>query len=283
MTKRRRAQYALAAGLLAVLAAAGQVQRGPRGPQGGGPQGGVSFQTTVPAHDVDAILCRPGADRVSLSLVAYVPRRAYLAWGQQGAPLDRRGDWVDLVAGQPMTVELTGLKPDSSYSWELRGEGDAVLARGGGHTQRQPGGSFTFTLTADSHLDEQTDLALYRRALANIAGDRPDLNIDLGDTFMTEKYPGDYHQAKGQYLAQRYYFGLLGGSVPLLLTLGNHDGELGYLHDGTVASMPAWSLDLRRRYFPNPEPGGIYSGNAQPEPRLGLLQDYYAFEWGDAQ
>jgi len=47
--------------------------------------------------------------------------------------------------------------------------------------------SFTFTITADSHLDEKTDLAVYQRTLRNAAADQPVFHIDLGDTFMSEK------------------------------------------------------------------------------------------------
>jgi len=46
--------------------------------------------------------------------------------------------------------------------------------------------------------------------------------------------------------------------------------------------MPLWSVAMRKKYFPNPEPGGIYSGNGKPEDGAGLLQDYYAWEWGNA-
>ena len=39
---------------------------------------------------------------------------------------------------------------------------------------------------------------------------------------------------------------------------------------------------MRKRYFPNPQPDGFYTGNAQPDTQSGLLQDYYAWHWGDA-
>jgi len=38
---------------------------------------------------------------------------------------------------------------------------------------------------------------------------------------------------------------------------------------------------MRNRYFPNPVPDSFYSGNATKHPEAGLLQDYYAWEWGD--
>ena len=39
---------------------------------------------------------------------------------------------------------------------------------------------------------------------------------------------------------------------------------------------------MRKRYFPNPVPDSFYTGNATKHPQAGLLQDYYAWEWGDA-
>ena len=46
--------------------------------------------------------------------------------------------------------------------------------------------------------------------------------------------------------------------------------------------MPLWSVRNRKKFFPNPEPGGIYTGNSVPFEGAGLLQDYYAWQWGDA-
>ena len=39
---------------------------------------------------------------------------------------------------------------------------------------------------------------------------------------------------------------------------------------------------MRKRYFPNPVPDAFYTGNRAPEPHCGLLQNYYAWQWGDA-
>jgi hypothetical protein len=91
------------------------------------------------------------------------------------------------------------------------------------HTARQPGSSFVFTITADSHLDEQTDPQLYGQTLANALAGKPDFHIDLGDTFMTEKHPTRDDAAR-QYLAQRYYLGQICHSAPFFFVLGNHDG-----------------------------------------------------------
>jgi hypothetical protein len=116
-------------------------------------------------------------------------------------------------------------------------------------------------MQADSHLDENANPQAYEATLRNIAAGTPDFFIDLGDTFMTDKRRSDFKKAFPQYLAQRYYFGLVCHSAPLFMVLGNHDGESGWRHNRTRDSMAAWSLELRRRYFPNPRPDGFYTGH----------------------
>lgn len=242
---------------------------------------GVSFQTAAPERRIDVLLCRPQADGVSLSLVAYEPLRVVVAWRADGGA-ERRAGPLDLAPEQPRLVTCDGLAPGARGHFAVRADDGAELLVGRFVTQRPPGEAFRFTITADSHLDEQTSLALVDQTMRNAAADEPDFHIDLGDTFMTEKHPGAFRAARAQYLAQRYHFGLLAGGAPLFLALGNHDGELGWLVDGNPEGMVAWSANQRRAWFPNPEPGGIYTGNERPEPGLGLLQNYYAWEWGDA-
>lgn len=108
---------------------------------------------------------------------------------------------------------------------------------------------FVFTLTADSHLDDHTDCALYQHTLTRIAAEKPVFHIDLGDTFMSEKLTNRAVAAQ-QYLDQRHYFSLVG--APVHLVIGNHDGESGRYRDGTTNSLAAWSRAMRIRYFPDP-------------------------------
>jgi hypothetical protein len=135
---------------------------------------------------------------------------------------------------------------------------------------------------ADSHLDEFTELHLYRRTLENVLDGTPDFFIDLGDTFMTGKHPSR-ESAASQYAAQRYWFGLVGHSVPVFLALGNHDGEETHRPDSDAADgLAVWSNAERKRLFPNPVPSDFYSGNGTQHIHAGELQNYYAWEWGDA-
>jgi len=254
-------------------------QRGqPRGPRG-------EFRTDVPEHAVDLILGRPTASSVTLSVLAYTDTKAYVAYGTANDDLSLRTDVQELNKGLPREIVLAKLKADARYYYQLRDQAGKPLAGdervGTFHTQRQPGSTFVFTVQADSHLDENSSTDLYRRTLANALANQPDFHIDLGDTFMTDKHASRETAAK-QYLAQRYYLGLIGECAPVFLVLGNHDGEDSKLLRGGSDSLAVWSNTMRKRYFANPLPDGFYSGNATKDPLAGMLQDYYSWEWGDA-
>jgi len=248
----------------------GQPDRSQRGPE-------HVAQTTVPAQPIDVILARPTDKTLTLSILAYSDTLGHVRYGIAAGALTMRSPVATLPEGRPVEVVLNSLQPDTRYCYELRyGPTDPVgKVSGTFHTQRAPGKAFTFTVQADSHLDQNTDPAVYRRTLQNALVDRPDFHIDLGDTFMTGKYRGK-RPAK-LYLAQRYYFGLLCHSAPLLLTLGNHDGE-----PGGRGRSRGGAIALRKTYFPNPTPDGFYTGESNGEKGIGRLENYYAWEWGDA-
>ncbi len=144
------------------------------------------------------------------------------------------------------------------------------------HTQRAVGSSFSFSVTADSHLDENSSGEVYTQTLRNALAARPDFHLELGDTFMTGKYVKPEY-SYGQYLAQRYYMSHLCNSAALFFVLGNHDGE-----SAGRASFD-WATSTRKSLFPNPSPNSFYSGNMAKEPNVGFPEDYYAWQWGDAQ
>ena len=244
------------------------------------------FQTDIPAYAGNVILGRPTDRSVTASVLLMKDARARIDFGPAGGALDRRTDAFALKTGEPREVLLDGLQPDSACEYRLLDAetGEPLLPEGGGrfHTARAKGARFSFTVTADPHLDEFTDLALWRRTLENVAFELPDFHIDLGDTFMTGKHP-DRDSAARQYAAQRYWFGLIGRTTPLFLVPGNHDGEETFRAGATdPGGLAVWSNAQRKRLFPDPVPSPFYSGNATPHPNAGLLQNYFAWEWGDA-
>jgi hypothetical protein len=245
-----------------------------------------TFNLNVPAHPYDLILSRPENTSVTLSVLAYQDMEGYVSLGTRSGTYTIQTPPRTLKKDMPVEIPFDHLQADTQYYYQFSTRADAATpftpsAEFRFHTARPAGSTFTFTLTADVHLDEHTSPEVYLRTLSNIRADQPDLHLDLGNLFMTDKHPTRDEAAK-QYLAQRYYLGQIGSSIPLMLALGTHDGEASRYDDGTATCDFVWSNLLRKRYFPNPLPDSFYTGNKTPKPFCDLLQDYYAFTWGDA-
>jgi uncharacterized protein (TIGR03437 family) len=254
----------------------------------------VAFQQTtlhktdVPPHPWDVILTRPTDNSVAASLMIYRNATASIEYGLTPGLYSRQTLAQDFRSGIPGSIELTGLAPNTRYYYRLRvraadAASDELSPEHTFITARPPGSTFVFAMQADSHLDENTEPAIYARAVENMLADGVDFVVDLGDTFMNDKYSPDYKESEKQYLAQRYYFGLVGHSAPWFLALGNHDGEQGRYLNGTVDNMTIWSNRMRKNLFPNPVPDSFYTGNTTPDPLAGPIENYYAWQWGDAQ
>ncbi|MCX6161976.1 MAG: T9SS type A sorting domain-containing protein [Ignavibacteriae bacterium] len=188
----------------------------------------------------------------------------------------------------PFVFTLGNLNPDTQYFYRMRYREtgtSAYLSRisHSFHTQRLPGGIFSFAIQADPHLDTNSNPAVYTLTLQNILSKKPDFLIDLGDTFMSEKLAiQNPVTIRDRHLLLRSYFDIVCHSVPLFLVLGNHEGELGWRLDSTANNLPVWATNARKFYYPNPEPNLFYSGDTIAEPYVGLRQNYYSWTWGNA-
>jgi len=245
-----------------------------------------SFNLAVPAHDYDLILARPEKNSVTLSMLAYHDTEGCVIYGTRSGACASQTPLCQFKAGVPVELPISPLLPDTKYFYQFRSRPSGTTQFTNSpefsfHTARPPGGSFTFSMTADSHLDEHTSSEVYQQTLANIRAEQPDFHIDLGNLFMTDKH-ATRDEAVRQYLAQRFYLGQIGPSVPAFLVLGTHDGESARDDDGSAGCLAAWSNAIRKKYFPNPIPDNFYTGNIIPKPLCGLPQNYYALEWGDA-
>lgn len=237
---------------------------------------------------VAPLLGRPTDHSVNVNLLPSGDLEVFLKYRNATGPELEKTDRVTVRSGVPENILITGLAPDTAYQyqvcWKLPdAPSDTCSSEYSFHTARSPGSSFVFAVQADSHLDDRASGALYNQTLANELAASPDFLIDLGDTSMSEKLPAKTEDAiRDRYLLQRSYFGTIGHSVPLFLVLGNHDGESGYALAGKDNSLARMSLQFRKLYFPGPEPDGFYTGNAEQDAAMGLKQDYYAWQWGDA-
>jgi len=250
------------------------------------PAGPNIFHVTVPPHPYDLLLARPEAHSVTLSVLNYADTEGFALFGTQPGTYTRQTPVRFFPGGVPATLAFTNLSGDTSYYYQFRwgrpGTGQFTASpEYSFHTARPTGSGFTFTMTADVHLDEHTSAEVYEQSLANIRASRPDFHLDLGNLFMTDKH-ATRSEAAQQYLAQRYYLGQIGTGIPLLLALGVHDGESSRYNDGTANSLAVWANNLRKTYYPNPVPDTFYTGNAATVPFVGPPENYYSWTWGDA-
>jgi hypothetical protein len=284
-------------GMVALGVALGCSGRG-NGPPPVPPPALPTATATPVAFNGSVLLGAPTGSSIRLSLLsANQTGSVSVVLGTSPGVYYQESPTASLTAGAPVQLSLDGLAPDTQYYYRLQfkvaGAASAVRSNEYSfHTARPAGSTFSFSVQADSHLDENSDLDLYKVTLGNILNDHGDFHVDLGDTFMTEKYAApltavatpapDQATVNSRYVYERANFGLISHSTPLFLVNGNHDGELGWLSGNVNPSLAAWTTQARQRYFLNPTPDAFYAGDSVAEPTVGLRASWYAWQWGDA-
>ena len=107
--------------------------------------GGQVEPAVVPPYLFNVWLCRPGADSVTASVLAWEPIDAFFTYGD-----GLKTAAVKLEPGVPQNLFLGGLKPDTSYMYQLtyrRAGGEAAqdVSRSF-HTQRKAASNFSFVM-----------------------------------------------------------------------------------------------------------------------------------------
>ncbi len=245
------------------------------------------------------ILGRPSDRSVTVRALADEALDVYVEWGTQRGVYTGASAPARFPARAPIEVRVEGLRPDTEYFYRLRLRPDGAPAYTAGeerrfHTWRPPGRPFTFVIQADPHLDENSSARVYAQTLANELLDQPDFMLDLGDSSMADKCaisgsnpcarpsPASADAILARNLLARSYHEQVAHSVPLFLVMGNHEGEAGWLDDGTPNNVNVWDTQARKLLYANPVPDGFYAGNESQTPFIGQRENYYAFEWGDA-
>lgn len=238
------------------------------------------------------LLGRPTANSIDLQLVFSDAAEVCVQYGTQSGNLTNQSPWKTFAALEPAEFVLNQLSPNTQYYYRVchRNPGSSAFTTRAQHTfrtQRTPGQSFVFTVQADPHLDNFSDTALYRRCLQNQLADNPDFMVDLGDIFMSDKMKNAQNKIthdtvtwRVHYL-RRFYESIC-HSVPLYICLGNHEGEAGWQLNQTGENVAVYGTLERKKYFLNPTPNGFYTGDTTNHPFVGLRENYYAWQWGDA-
>jgi len=215
-----------------------------------------------------------------------------IRYGTSPSNYSNQTNWQTFLGNEKAEIILNNLVEDTKYYYQLafRSPSSSNIIYRPEYTfttQRRINKSFSFTIQADPHLDEQSDTALYKLCLKNQLEDNPDFMIDLGDFLMSDKLtnaskivPRDTITYRCNLL--RTYYENVGHSIPLFIALGNHEGEAGWQLNNTANNVAVWGTLDRKKYFMNPSPNEFYTGDTISHSYVGQRENYYAWNWGDA-
>jgi hypothetical protein len=247
------------------------------------------FPFKVFSQSFTEILGRPTDTSITMNILFDKQVDVYWEYGTDPGNYKFTTSVYKTVSASPLEVDFKNLIPDTKYYYRTRyrlTNSNANYVAATEHffqTQRKYGTTFSFVVEADPHLDSNTNADSYKLTLQHMLSKKPDFIVDLGDNAMSDKLPViDKQSITDRTLLFRNYFNELTHSVPLYVTLGNHEGELGWLPNTSTSSLPTMAALIRKEYFPNPYPNGFYSGNSIPETNVGIRENYYAWEWGNA-
>ncbi len=228
------------------------------------------------------ILGIPTDNSVVFNAVSDKQLSAYIAYGRDENKFDQQTTEQIFPAGEPIEITIDGLETNTRYFYQLNYKTNnktefTSASKGTFITQRAKGEMFSFAVEADPHLDESSNYTTFRNMLKNAAEIEADFLIDLGDNFMTEKFPifNEYY-VEQRNLLYRHFWDETCKSMPLFLVNGNHEGELRWRDD-----MMDIATTVRKKYYPMPSPNDFYTGSDHIE-SVGLRENYYAWYWGDA-
>ena len=199
----------------------------------------------------------------------------YPEWAAVGA--DRA-----VPVGDFVTWRIDGLEAATAYDYQILlatpGEDPTTAVAAGNFTTQRVGEvGFTAALTTDAHTGSFPEgtfpVAILDDVVRNVAADRPDFMIALGDnvawyTSREQAQPND-RGARFAYDMYRRHLGPLSPSCPHFGLIGNWEGESGKFPDESQKLVAA----VRRQFTPNPDHRTYQQGGSPNE-------DYFAFDWG---
>ena len=212
----------------------------------------------------------------------------------------------------PINIHLTGLTENTRYYYQpyirrnATSEDYCAFQDERNFTTEKPSGSsFSFVHVTDTHLNavfyklpasEEGQISYFNTA-SQIRSINPDFVIDTGDsTGMVGNGGGGVDNQEEAYtqwsrIRNLYSYTL---PIPFYFSLGNHEGESDLIgRDGYTQERMNWSTHARLKYFPQPDNSTYpYGGNNETRDKNAAgdyfqdygrpLEDYYAFDWGDA-
>lgn len=191
-------------------------------------------------------LSKKSTNSLSFTVTATASGSFYLEYGATKEQLVTKSAITKISANKPLTFELRNLQANTLLYYRVRyllGKSRSYLATPITSARTaQLLSTSTFAVQADPHMDQNSSAEVYLNTLKQVVAAAPAFLMDLGDIFMVDKLQ-DKSEAniRSRFELMKSYYAKL-ENVPLRITLGNHDGELGYSKFNTK--------NYRREYFP---------------------------------
>ncbi len=242
------------------------------------------------------VLGNPTDTSITANVLSAADHDAYLEYGTESGVYTHQTSTVPLIAEAPAEIDITELESDTKYYYRMNfgdvGAGTtSITEEYTFYTQRAPGSTFIFGVQGDSHPERgsEFDSDLYDITLAQAKADGVDFYVTSGDDFSIDSIGTDtitYGDVAERYSLQRPHLGIVGSSAPIFLVNGNHEQATLYLYNNSDYPLPnnpaVWAQNARNTYYSQPAPGAFYTGNEDDIEHIGLLRNYFAWEWGDA-
>lgn len=259
-----------------------------------GRQGGNGGQkmNMQPLPNGNIIMGSPTANGITANVYLQSGSSAYIIYGKAANALSNKTNTVQSSENGPVEIKIIGLQPNSKYFYKVNlivGNQISSSETGWFATQKCKPSTFSFGVQGDSHPERRGKMFspdLYQKTVDNVAAAQPDFYFLMGDDFSIDRLIQFGNVQKDQvekiYETQRQFWGHAGKNPPLFLVNGNHEQASKYLLDSTANNPSVLAANARKKYYPLPSPDNFYTGDKEMVAQIGLLKDYYAFEWGNA-
>lgn len=228
-------------------------------------------EKSIAANSLSARVTGISSQSFTLSVLSNSIGKAYVEYGYSKTKYTSKTAIVLLSKGTTV-IKVDGLKTETKIYFRLRyligtSKNYSALTQSSVTTTKNSS-DFVFAVQADPHMDENSSADIYTQTLEQIVKATPAFLMDLGDIFMTDKLSNKSEaNIRARYELMRGFYDKLRG-IPLYITLGNHDGELGYSNFNT--------RKYRKEYFPQQTNNLAYYSFTSPD-ALHIALDIFNF------
>ena len=191
-------------------------------------------------------IAKRSTTEITFSVEATETVKCYLEYGYAKDSLKNKSAILSISKKSPKNIVVSALAPGAVLFYRVRyltSKSKSYLATQISSIKTdQVLSTNTFAIQADPHMDQNSSEEVYLGTLKEVVKTAPAFLMDLGDIFMVDKLQDKSEKnIRDRFELMKGYYGNL-GNVPLKITLGNHDGELGYSKFNTK--------NFRKEYFP---------------------------------